>query len=74
MTSYQVVAATVHCSKLVVRRTPRQTRVLEGAETGQSLTVERVHAKLRLSLSQIDWDKLSVLGQLEQSKNDKNKN
>ena len=38
--NYQIVAAPVNCSKLVVTIATRSARVLEGTETGQRLTVE----------------------------------
>ena len=73
--SHQIVAAPVHCSKFVVPITPRSARVLVGTQTGQCLTVEGVHTKLRLfSLLRSEGDELFVLSQLEQSKKQKNEN
>ena len=71
---HQIVAAPVHCSKFVVPITPRSARVLVGTQTGECLTVEGVHTKLRLfSLLRTEGDELFVLSQLEQSKNYKKK-
>ena len=66
--NYQIVAAPVNCSKLVVTIATRSARVLEGTETGQRLTVEGVHSDL-VFFSHTERDELFVLSQLEQSKN-----